>query len=174
MTTLKTVLISATAALALSTPALAGGHGEDGHMKKAEKHSTKMMSQKAKTDTHTMKSKMKDKNWSSDTNMMEKSEVRGKVLETGESYDDYVGEVLQSNETNVRRMEGDDKLLMSKGEAKREATVEMQENDKTIRNNAIVVPTTNGQYTTTVSCPVGTTAQPDMTCLVTGDYDPAD
>jgi len=41
------------------------------------------------------------------------------------------------------------------------------DSDNRIDNNAIVVPSSSGAITT-VSCPIGTTAKPDMTCHVTG------
>ncbi|MEL7232528.1 MAG: hypothetical protein AAGJ85_08465, partial [Pseudomonadota bacterium] len=43
------------------------------------------------------------------------------------------------------------------------------DDDGKIADNAIVVPG-SADTITTVTCPAGTEAQPDMTCLITGDY----
>lgn len=81
---------------------------------------------------------------------------------------DTVDEILQSNGTI--KPEADRKVLMSNGTEKRKSVLVRQESDNEIANNAIVVPALNAKAITTVACPVGTTAQPDMTCLVTGNF----
>ena len=192
MTYFKPILFSAAAALAFASPAFANHHESGDHMKKDAQHKamkhkmekpenwdslTKAEQKAWKKDyweTHSMKSDMKsDKTWDkmkkkSATEAMENTEVRGAVLR-----DETTGEILQSNETNVPRMSGDDKLLMSEGDIKDPATIDMQENPSTAKDNAIVVPTEeNPNLATTVTCPAGTTAQADMTCHVTGDYEP--
>lgn len=83
---------------------------------------------------------------------------------------DTVGEILQAD--GDPDPEADRKLLMANGDQMAKATLIAKESDNNIANNAIVVPTIGSNVLTTVSCPVGTTAQPDMTCHVTGDYDP--
>lgn len=82
------------------------------------------------------------------------------------------GEVLQMNEPKNPTM-GDGDVLMSDGrtiDADRVMAMESKDSDGMIKNNAIVVPTVNNQAITTVSCPVGTTAQTNGTCLITGNY----
>lgn len=83
---------------------------------------------------------------------------------------DTVGEILQAD--GDADPEADRKLLMANGEQMAKSTLIAKESDNSIANNAIVVPTVGSNVLTTVSCPVGTTAQPDMTCHVTGNYDP--
>ena len=67
-----------------------------------------------------------------------------------------------------------EKLLMADGDRVKETTIVTVEADNTAANNAIVVPTVGSgpELLTTVACPIGTTAQPNMTCHVTGDYQP--
>lgn len=81
---------------------------------------------------------------------------------------DTVDELLQSNGESTPDM--DQKILMTNGEEKKKSVLIRQESDDDIANNAIVVPALNSDAITTVACPVGTTAQPDMTCLVTGNF----
>lgn len=81
---------------------------------------------------------------------------------------DTVDEILQSNGTV--KPHADRKVLMSNGTEKLKAILIRQENDNEIANNAIVVPALNAEAITTVACPVGTSAQPDMTCLITGNF----
>ena len=61
---------------------------------------------------------------------------------------------------------------MSDGTEETKGDLLAAESDDEIASNAIVVPLLNEAPITTVSCPIGTTAQPDMTCLITGDYQP--
>tara|TARA_R110002020_G_scaffold47304_5_gene134637 strand:+ start:406 stop:963 length:558 start_codon:yes stop_codon:yes gene_type:complete len=183
MTYFKPILFSAAAALAFATPAFADHHKSGDKMMKDAQHKAmkhKMekpdnwdtlseAEQKAWKKTHWKSHSMKSDHVTSDKSMeMENTEVRGAVLENKST-----GEILQSNETNVSRISGDDKLLMSEGDVKEPAAINMQENPSTAKDNAIVVPTEdNPNLATTVTCPAGTTAQPDMTCHVTGDYEP--
>jgi len=83
---------------------------------------------------------------------------------------DTIGEILQAD--GDADPERDRKLLMSNGDQMKKSTLIMKESDNNVANNAIVVPTLGTNVLTTVSCPVGTTAKPDMTCHVTGDYKP--
>lgn len=81
-----------------------------------------------------------------------------------------VGKILQAD--GDADPETDRKLLMSNGDQMKKSKLVLKDNDNTASNNAIVVPTVESNVLTTVACPVGTTAQPDMTCLVTGNYAP--
>jgi hypothetical protein len=83
---------------------------------------------------------------------------------------DTVGELLQSN--GEIRMDGDNELLTHDGDMLTKYEAVTMDSDNSIQNNAIVVPSSTGAITT-VNCPIGTTAQPDMTCMVTGNYDMA-
>ena len=84
---------------------------------------------------------------------------------------DTIGEILQADGEPDPQM--DREVLMSQGHQNTKGELKRLEGDNNVKNNAIVVPTVeNPNVLTTVSCPVGTTAQPDMTCLVTGDYRP--
>ena len=83
---------------------------------------------------------------------------------------DTIGEILQAD--GDADPEADRKLLMANGKQMKKSTLIMKESDNSAANNAIVVPTIGSNVLTTVACPVGTTAKPDMTCHVTGNYDP--
>ena len=178
MTYFKPILLSAAAALAFASPAFADHHKSGDKTMKDAQHKT-MKHKMEKPDNWETLNEAEQKAWKkthwkshsmkSDKSMeMENTEVRGAVLKN-----ESTGEILQSNETNVPRMSGDDKLLMSEGDVKEPAAINMQENPSTAKDNAIVVPTEdNPNLATTVTCPAGTTAQPDMTCHVTGDYEP--
>ncbi|MDA8708343.1 hypothetical protein N9M10_03120 [Hellea sp.] len=84
-----------------------------------------------------------------------------------------IGKVLQT-EGEPAAM-NDKKLLMADGERIEKSKLIAVEADNNAANNAIVVPTVGAgpEVLTTVACPIGTTAQPDMTCHVTGDYQPS-
>ena len=143
MTYLKTALIaSAASALAIST-ASAG----EKHWDKAE---TKMKSE-TKTVTTTAKDEMKQ-----DRKMLKAK------------HDHTVGEILQKD--GELHTKADQELLTHDGDKQTKAKIKSWESDNQVADNAIVVPSSAGAATT-VSCPVGTTAQPDMTCLVTGNFD---
>jgi len=194
MTYLKPILFAAAASLAFASPAFAGPQMHDGDMNKDAMHDSMTHSAMSHDDMKAMKKahmkkwtedsgltkaewkkQWKEKHAASDMKMHDatamtktNTEVRGAV----ETRDD-LGQILQSNETNVPRMTGDDKLLMSEGQIKTEAQLNSEEQMSTAMDNAITVPTvSNPNKITTVSCPVGTTAQADMTCLVTGDWSP--
>jgi len=84
------------------------------------------------------------------------------------------GQVLQMNEPMNPTL-GDGDVLMSNGatpDVDKVMAMEAQESDGTLMNNAIAVPTIGGnEVLTTVTCPVGAEAQPDGTCMLTGDTD---
>ncbi|NNE57277.1 MAG: hypothetical protein HKN36_04135 [Hellea sp.] len=82
---------------------------------------------------------------------------------------DTLGELLQSNGEVVPQ--SDEDVLMSDGSEEDKDALIVMESDNDISDNTIVVPTNSAEPVTTVTCPVGTTAQPDMTCLITGDYE---
>ena len=83
---------------------------------------------------------------------------------------DTLDELLQSN--GAKLDDADKGVLMSDGTEETKGDLLAAESDDEIASNAIVVPLLNEAPITTVSCPIGTTAQPDMTCLITGDYQP--
>lgn len=84
---------------------------------------------------------------------------------------DTIGEVLQADaEPDVQ---SDREMLMYDGRQMTKASLISSEGDNNVKNNSITVPTVNSNVVTTVACPVGTTAQPNMTCLVTGNYNPS-
>ncbi len=152
MTYFKTALICTVATFALASTSFAG---EKGDYNKKNKDAQSKMKMDQKTD----------KKWNAET--------KANTYMTGATDSgNYVGDILQSNETNIERAENDDKLLLSNGKAIQEGTIDSAEGDMTVLDNAIIVPTTDGEFATTVACPIGTTAQADMTCLVTGDYNP--
>lgn len=83
---------------------------------------------------------------------------------------DTAGEILQSDaEPDVQ---SDREVLMYDGRQMTKENLVVSEGDNTAADNTITVPSPTSDAITTVACPVGTTAQPDMTCLVTGDFEP--
>jgi hypothetical protein len=79
--------------------------------------------------------------------------------------EDPIGKILQAD----GQPESDFELLTHDGDMITKSMARALDSDNNIRNNAIVVPSSSGDLTT-VSCPIGTTAQVDMTCLVTGNF----
>ncbi|MGB6229785.1 MAG: hypothetical protein WBF53_06610 [Litorimonas sp.] len=148
MTYLKTALASA-AALALAAPALAG----EGPVKTSGDYNAKM---KVETET---------------TAVMETEQntaVMGAV-ETipAEKINDTVGEILQAD--GEPSIQDDMEVVMADGHTVHKQTL-LNAGDGMAVDNAIAVPGSNGTVTT-VMCPAGTTAQLDMTCLITGDFE---
>lgn len=142
MTYFKTALVSA-ATLAIAAPAFADHHGD----------------------------KKKDDNYKSKTTMTEQqpeTEVRGAVEMNDVKINDTVGEILQADgEPSIQSDE--DIIVMD--DTVNENAFRAADDDGMVADNAIVVPGSNGTLST-VTCPAGTTAQADMTCLITGDYKP--
>ena len=79
---------------------------------------------------------------------------------------DTVGEILQAD--GQPDTQSDYELLSYDGKMITKAKAKAIESDNYLPNNAIVVPSSTGAITT-VNCPSGTEAQPDMTCLITGE-----
>lgn len=143
MTYLKTALASA-AALAVAAPAFAGDHKDK--MKKDGEYKTKTTVTMTETET----------------------EVMGAVEMNPVKINDTVGEILQADgEPSIQADE--DIIVMD--DTVNEDVFRSVDDDGMVADNAIVVPGTNGAITT-ITCPAGTTAQTDMTCLITGDYQP--
>ena len=81
---------------------------------------------------------------------------------------DTVGEILQADgEPSIQSDE--DIIVMD--DTVNENAFRATDDDGMVADNAIVVPGSNGTVST-ITCPAGTTAQADMTCLITGDYEP--
>ncbi len=81
---------------------------------------------------------------------------------------DTVDELLQSN--GDLRPTKNNAVPMTYGYERSKSALIRQDSDNQIADNAIVVPALNSEAITTVACPVGTSAQPNMTCLVTGNF----
>ena len=141
MTYLKSALIASALTAVASSAAFAGGDTQ------------------YKTDV-----KMMDKNALQTSTSMQ-SQAQTTTLTKA---NDTIGEVLQAD--GQPDTQSDYELLTHDGDmlTKREAL--MMDSDGRIANNAIVVPSSSGAITT-VNCPIGTTAKPDMTCHVTGNFD---
>ncbi len=153
MTALKTVLISA-AALAVAMPALAG----DGHSQ--YKTTTQMQTKTSAPMTDTA---MTDTAMTTTAN----TAVMGSVEMAPSKVNDTVGEILQADGDADREM--DSKIIVAGDQQVEDDRFRSIDDDGMIRDNAIVVPGSNNTLTT-VTCPAGTEAQVDMTCLITGDY----
>jgi len=201
MTNLKQILIASATIVAFSaSPALAGEKMHKDHMVKTQTSAAQnvvanlspMERMAWETKVKANMSTEKQAKWASYseekramwmdkkiTKMMS-AEATGSVpsMATNVNYDssvstlrnDTVGEILQAD--GDADPETDRKLLMSNGDQMTKAKLIMKDSDNRASNNAIVVPTVDSNILTTVSCPVGTTAQPDMTCMVTGNYNP--
>ncbi|WP_298913536.1 hypothetical protein [uncultured Algimonas sp.] len=159
MTFLKTALASA-AALALAAPAFAGpdpvkvDHDAEAKMMQSDSVAERKARMKAEMDARVraemgIKANMKDG--------MHPSKVN-----------DTVGEILQAD--GEPSMQSDDDIIVM-DDTVDEAIFRAADDDGMIADNAIVVPGSNDTLST-VTCPAGTTAQPDMTCMITGDYTP--
>lgn len=146
MTYLKTALASC-AALALAAPALAG----DGHMKK------KNYDAATATQTTVIST-------TSENRVMSATETRDVPFE---KINDTVGEILQAD--GEPSIQSDGEVVMADGHTVDADILRVADDGMTL-DNAIAVPGSNNTVTT-VMCPAGTTAQVDMTCLITGDYD---
>jgi len=161
MTYFKTALVSA-AALAIAAPAFAG----DGHMKK--KHDAEM---KAQTSAAMMDKKHDDKKMHDQHDSMtkeNKTAVMGATEMAPSKVNDTVGEMLQAD--GEPSIQSDEEIIVQDYQIEDDA-FRSADDDGMIADNAIAVPGSNGTVTT-VTCPAGTTAQADMTCLITGDYNP--
>ena len=143
MTNLKSVLIVSAAFVATATPAFAG----------------EIMTNETPTSTQVL----------STTDIAPVIPVTYSEAEAMKR-NDTIGEILQAD--GDADSEADRKLLMANGDQMSKSKLIMKESDNNAANNAIVVPTLGTNILTTVSCPVGTTAKPDMTCHVTGNYKP--
>ncbi len=141
MTYLKTTLISA-AALCVAMPAFAGeGYSTDKKKIETEAATTMTMN----TDVMNAEARM------------DPSKVN-----------DTVGEVLQAD--GQPSIQSDDEIIVAGEDTIEDDAFRAEDDDGRIADNAIVVPG-SADTITTVSCPAGTEAQVDMTCLITGDYE---
>ena len=200
MTYLKTTFIATTAAALFSAPALAGDMSFISADSKLEAKSSysagaNLMPEQRMMWEAKVKAKMsesKKAKWATMTDaeqrmwmdkkiskMMAKDIASARVTTTSAMSspatqntlaNDTVGEILQAD--GDADPEADKKLLMANGDQVKKSVLIAKESDNSAANNAIVVPTVGSEILTTVSCPVGTTAQPNMTCLVTGNYEP--
>ena len=195
MTYFKTALVSA-AALAVAAPALADHHGDKKQDADAQHTAQTMMETNTQlregnyqskvpmtdSDAEMMKKKkskmhdrsdkaMMDTDYQRRTTMTEaetQTEVRGAVEMNSVKMNDTVGEVLQADgEPSIQSDE--DIIVMD--DTVNENAFRAADDDGMVADNAIVVPGSNDTVST-VTCPAGTTAQADMTCLITGDYEP--
>jgi len=195
MTYLKTTLISA-AAIALAAPAFAA----DGHMEKKHDAMVKVKTTATMTDQEVaMMKKMQmdamrkkhmesmgmttatsvemDTTTTMHTDKMHMDKMHDEKMHSDKMHkdgmhpskvNDTVGEILQADgEPSIQS----DQEIIVEDYTITEAKFRSADDDGMIKDNAIVVPGSGGT-TTTVTCPAGTTAQTDMTCMVTGDYMP--
>ncbi|GHA98893.1 hypothetical protein GCM10009069_22310 [Algimonas arctica] len=180
MTYLKTILATA-AAVAIAAPAFAA----DNHQEKKHDPDMKVKATATMTDDNVamMKKKQMDEmrkkhmeSMSMDTKADMHMKTEGHMHIDGEmttdmhpsKVNDTVGEILQAD--GEPSIQSDDDIIVE------DYTIEDEEfraadDDGMIADNAIVVPGSAGTITT-VTCPAGTTAQPDMTCMITGEYEP--
>ena len=147
MTHIKNILIATTTVLALAAvPTLAFSQMTDAEMQEAMK--AKQLHELAL------------KNMRTDEHSEHVADMSNK---------DRIDHILQSNET-METTTADDALLMASGDLISSDSFRMKAKDNEIENNMIVVPTLGTNLLTTVACPIGTTAQANETCLITGNY----
>lgn len=162
MTHSKIFITSLAIATFSLSPAFADGHMEkkDGqHMDKT--HSEKIMKKKTMSDVKTEMGDVKTE-MSNETKATIQKPYKGTLRP-----DASVGTVLQ--EGTIATIPSDKDVMMYDGDLKMKSKVKAMDSDKMIKNNTIIVPS-NTKALTTVTCPAGTTAQADMTCMITGDY----
>lgn len=152
MTYFKTALTSV-AAIALAAPAFAGQQG--------------------KTSDHTMMDKAEmitqmETQTQSKTTIETRTDVMGAMDDA--RLNDTVGEILQSDGEIID--DADQEIIVDMTEMT-ESEFRTEDDDGMVRDNAIVVPGSAGTITT-VTCPAGTEAQTNMTCLITGDFEFSD
>ncbi len=148
MTYLKSALLVSAMTLAASSAAFAGD--KNMKMDSADKA--------AWTDTTMTKS---------ETMTDAKMKMDSSVTSMTTLANDTIGEVLQAD--GQLDTQNDFELLTHDGDMLTKSEALTMDSDSKIANNAIVVPSSSGALTT-VNCPIGTTAQPDMTCHVTGNF----
>lgn len=143
MTYFKTALASA-AAIAIAAPAFA-----------ANDPAKKDMDYEVKTETTV-------------TMTETENEVMGTTEMHPSKVNDTIGEILQAD--GEPSIQSDGEIIVEDYTIEEDA-FRAADDDGMVADNAIVVPGSGGTLTT-VTCPAGTTAQTDMTCLITGDYTP--
>ena len=162
MTYLKSALFGSAIALAASSAAFAG----DKNMKMETSADGATWTETTMTKSEIMtESKMEMD--TSVTSMTPKMDVMGVTTTANTLKNDTIGEVLQAD--GQPDTQKDYELLTHDGDMLTKSEALAMDSDSKIANNAIVVPSSSGALTT-VNCPIGTTAQPDMTCHVTGNY----
>ena len=150
MTFLKTALTT-TAALAVAVPAFAGD--------KAKTADAAMMKSDTAVVTTTTVTEME-----TDMEVMGASET----MMHPSKVNDTVGEVLQAD--GEPSIQADQEIIVDRGQMT-DAEFRALDDDGMIADNAIAVPGSNGTVST-VTCPAGTEAQTNGTCLVTGNWIP--
>lgn len=169
MTNLKNKLIATATVVAFAaTPSLAFSQSADAEMQDAMK--AKQMHELAEKNMKMGEHHSSDMSHHS-VKVMHVDPATGEhATHTADmSNKDRIDHILQSNET-MESTNADDPLLMSDGDLVSDDRLRMKDSDNEIENNMIVVPTVGSSLVTTVACPVGTTAQANGTCLITGNY----
>jgi len=148
MTYLKTTLIATALTAATGSIAFADGHKDGDH----DMHD-KMKTEKAMESKSTYNKDMKSETWNTD--QMEASKVN-----------DTAGEILQAD--GEPSIQSDREYVTYDGDQKVHGINPAAHSE--ISKEAVVVPGSNNSLTT-VSCPEGTVAQADMTCMIKGQFD---
>ena len=190
MTNYRAILV--TTAIALTGAVASANH----HSDKAD-HDAKMDKKPAMTETMSMdKKRMMMKSMTTDEKrmMMKNMSLEEKNMLMGQLSMDEKAELMKGMSTEEKhKMKG--KTVMDKDDMMERGLSEKQKDkvkdgmhpskiNDTVgeylqddaegnrdRSRAIAVPGSNNTITT-VTCPVGTTAQTNGTCLITGDYSP--
>ena len=152
--TAKLILLTATSMM-IAFPAAAGEKGN------------KMKTDTLQSDTHVHSKKGVQLDGHMDAKTHAKAKMHKRSMDHTQ-VNTNIDELLQAD--GKRYQQGDDKAVMARGGEMIKDRLIRAESDNKIKNNTIVVPAVNASPITTVTCPVGTTAQPNMTCLITGDY----
>ncbi|RKQ69184.1 hypothetical protein DES40_1983 [Litorimonas taeanensis] len=186
MTHLKTFLVTAAASLALASPAFADGHMES----KAKVEASAKVDAKIKTMWENMSATEKAEHQAKMLSMSsdEKAAYKMKLLHKTKLNSMTPEERAAYKQKKMKKMSADGKMTMkdkmhtmtdAEKEAHKAKMMNMTDMEKKAHKKSLMSApsvmqksSTNTQITTSVSCPAGTTAQPDNTCLITGDFAP--
>jgi len=175
----KTLASTAIALAFVGTPALAGHHEEGNKDTMAKKHEMlkkEHVQMKNDSDVSMIKTHVKAheehsvkhaEHMMSETSVEGTSNIEGDMIMDSE---DRVGQILQTDNMAGKDSPGEE-VMMYDGEVEDKMVVKAEDDDGQIKDNAVVVPSLTSETITTVTCPPGTEAQENMTCLITGDFD---
>lgn len=168
----KLTATALTAAALLAAPAFADGHGDEAHEMK-NKAKAAMTSPAAKAPLQQQKAE----------DLMQKAEQQMEAGNTEAAMNTAKKGVkmeikAEQNVMKAEKMSGDNLELMNKGETSdlltdTNATVLVNTDPNVqviVKDQATTMAPAPAMPAASIACPYGTTAQPNGTCMITGDY----